>query len=105
MSNIVVRGWDWLEAELHKALSLVHHTHVPAEAPAAAKAAVSAVLEAAKVEALACAAPVVEQVAVEAVDEILTGVNGVGQPAGDLLEGLKGEAAAEGAADVADGEG
>ena len=104
MSIAIVRGWEWLEAELHKALALVHHTHVPSEVPAAAKAAVSAVIDAAKADALATAAQLGGAAAAAAVAE---GVNGVasrlGQPVGDLLDGLKGLEGAETVGDLENG--
>ena len=44
MSNVIVKGWDWLETEIHKALSFAHLTNTTQDFPVAAKAAVSAVL-------------------------------------------------------------
>lgn len=94
MSNVIVRGWDWLEAELHKALAIAHLTNVPSEAPLAAKAAVSAVLEAAKADALAHVAQLGADVAELAINGAVSGLVDAVDVVVDLLDGSEPDAPA-----------
>ena len=106
MSNIIVQGWEWLEAELHKALEIVHQSTPPDGVKGAAKAAVTAVVEEAKAQAVAAATAAVEQ-AVTGVEGALAGAaeQAVGAGVEHTLSGAAGTAAelADKVGEVVDG--
>lgn len=96
MSNVIVQGWEWLEAELHKALEIVHQSTPPDGLKHGAKSAVSAVISAARAVAIETAKDEALKLA-EAT--LAAGANGVEIPeAAAVLEAL-----AEGAVGVVAG--
>ena len=86
MSNVIVKGWDWLETEIHKALSFAHLTNTTQDFPVAAKAAVSAVLQIAKDEALAQIEPVLVT-AESAINGQIA--SSLGAPVADIAKGVE----------------